>query len=155
MLHNIRPRPMLQFEALNLIYQIIFFLSVGTFALLAIGLAIAHPLSKILEIKPSIDMLIVASLCVIGSYALDIRMLDIWLVFIFGVIGYIFSILKFPPAPFVLGVILGLLADSNLRRALTVSSGSLSIFITRPMSLILLLIILLTGLKLIWNNFKN
>lgn len=147
MLHNIRPGPMLQFEAPNLIYQIIFFLLVGTFALLVIGLVMARPLSKILEIKPSIVMPIVASLCVIGSYALDIRMLDIWLVFIFGVIGYILSILKFPPAPFVLGVILGPLADSSLRRALTVSSGSLSIFITRPVSLILLFIILLMVLN--------
>ena len=71
-------------------------------------------------------------------------MFDLTIMFIFGIIGYIFMKLKIPAAPIVLGLILGGMADSNFRRALQASQGSFRPFVTRPLSVIVLLLIFFT-----------
>jgi len=82
-------------------------------------------------------------LCAIGAFSLDIRFIDIVLVFFAGLIGLLFKKGKYPPAPLVLGIILGPLVDTNFRRALKASGGDFSIFVTRPVALGLLIAIIL------------
>jgi putative tricarboxylic transport membrane protein len=103
------------------------------------ALWLASPMQKILQIKNAILMPIVAVLCAIGAFSLDIRFIDIVLVFFAGLIGLLFRKGKYPPAPLVLGIILGPLVDTNFRRALKASGGDFSIFVTRPVALALLL----------------
>lgn len=71
-------------------------------------------------------------------------MFDLTIMFVFGIIGYIFMKLKIPAAPIVLGLILGNMADANFRRALQASQGSFGPFVTRPLSIIVLLLIFFT-----------
>ncbi|MBQ4281298.1 MAG: hypothetical protein II753_04275, partial [Spirochaetales bacterium] len=67
---------------------------------------------------------------------------DIKLMFVFGILGIIMSFLKMPGAPFLLGIILGNMADENLRRALLLTDADLSIFFTRPISIFFILVII-------------
>jgi putative tricarboxylic transport membrane protein len=104
---------------------------------------LAKPMQKILQIKNAILMPIVTVLCAIGAYSLDMRFIDIFLVFFAGILGLLFKQGKYPAAPLVLGIVLGPLVDTNFRRALKASGGDFSIFFTRPVSLILVLSIVL------------
>jgi putative tricarboxylic transport membrane protein len=102
-------------------------------------------------------MPIVAVLCAIGAFSLDIRYIDIILVFFSGALGILFRKGKYPPAPLVLGIILGPLVDTNFRRALKASGGDFSIFVTRPVALILLIsiIVLILGQLGVFSAIKS
>jgi TctA family transporter len=77
--------------------------------------------------------------CAIGVYSTNNTTFDIWMVGIFGFIGYIFIKLGTKPAPLLLGFILGPMMEENLRRALLLSRGDWTVFVTRPLSASLLL----------------
>jgi TctA family transporter len=70
----------------------------------------------------------------IGVYSLNNQALDIYATIVFGLLGYIFIKLRAEPAPMILALVLGPLIEENLRRALLISRGDPSVFITRPIS---------------------
>ena len=70
----------------------------------------------------------------IGVYSVNNNPLDIHLALLFGVLGYVFIKLKCEPAPLILAVVLGPLMEENLRRALLISRGDPTVFVTRPIS---------------------
>lgn len=108
------------------------------------GWAICQVAPKLLRIPFFILMPIVGVLSIIGAYALNVNMFDLTIMFVFGLIGYVFTKLQIPAAPIVLGLILGNMADSNFRRALQASQGSFAPFVTRPLSIAVLLLIFFT-----------
>ena len=77
---------------------------------------------------------IIFVLCIIGGYAPTQDMHDVWLMLIFGVVGYFMRKLDYPMAPAVLAIVLGPLAEPALRQSLIISNGSFAIFYERPMS---------------------
>jgi putative tricarboxylic transport membrane protein len=92
--------------------------------------------------------------CAIGVYSTNNNTFDIWMVAIFGVIGYLFIKLGAEPAPLLLGFILGPMMEEYLRRALLLSRGDWSVFVTRPLSAglllasaLLLLVVLMPSVK--------
>jgi putative tricarboxylic transport membrane protein len=92
--------------------------------------------------------------CAIGVYSTNNNTWDIWMVALFGVVGYTFLKLGAEPAPLLLGLILGPMMEENLRRALLLSRGDWSVFVTRPLSAsllaaagLLLIIVLLPSIK--------
>jgi len=76
--------------------------------------------------------------CAIGVYSTNNNTFDIWMVAIFGFVGYLFIKLGAEPAPLLLGFILGPMMEENLRRAMLLSRGDWSVFVTRPLSAALL-----------------
>ncbi|UCH07510.1 MAG: tripartite tricarboxylate transporter permease, partial [Deltaproteobacteria bacterium] len=104
----------------------------------------AKQVVKVLRIPPPLFMPIVGVLCIIGSYSLGINVFNLYLMLPVGIISYFLTEMGYPIAPLVIGVILGPMADENLRRALMVSQGSFLPVFTRPVSLILFLIIVWT-----------
>jgi putative tricarboxylic transport membrane protein len=147
LIHGVRPGPMLSFEFPAFTYQAVSWLLVATLFMRLFVMWLARPMQKILQVKNSILMPIVTVLCAIGAYSLDIRFLDITLVFLAGLLGLLFKQGKYPAAPLVLGIVLGPLVDTNFRRALKASGGDFSIFFTRPVSLILVIsiVVLILG----------
>jgi TctA family transporter len=92
--------------------------------------------------------------CSIGVYSTNNNTFDIWMVAIFGVIGYLFIKLGTEPAPLLLGFILGPMMEEYLRRALLLSRGDWSVFVTRPLSasllaaaMVLLVVVLMPSVK--------
>ena len=142
LLHGIRPGPMLMFEFPGFLQEmgaILFFIAILLFVC---GLIVAKFLIKALDIPPKILMPVVAVLSVIGSYAIYIRIFDVRIMVIFGIIYFFLFKLKYPVAPFVLGVILGPMIDENLRRAFWVHGGLMPV-LTRPLALVLFIVLLI------------
>ncbi len=97
---------------------------------------------------------IVLTFCIAGSYSTNNRLYDIYIILIFGIISYFLRRMDFQLVPILLGIVLGPLAEDNFRRALLLSDGSLSIFVTRPISLAFLLIAVGSIALFAWKNHK-
>jgi len=143
-IHNVRPGPLLFIEQPQYFYQIVAMLVISSCFMLVGGLAAARFLPRLLQVPVGLLMPVITVLCVIGAFAVSSRMFDVYLMFAFGLLGYFLKRFGYTPAPIVLGLILGPMADENLRRALFLSEGSLMPLLTRPISLILTLVILAT-----------
>ena len=141
-LHGVRPGPMLSFEFPNFIPQMAGMLMWASLLVLFLGLAMARISVMVLKMPVAVLMPCVAFLAVLGSYALGLNTFNITLMFAFGVFVYLIEELGYPVAPMVIGVILGNMADTSLRRALLGSHGSLEPFYTRPVALVLLCLII-------------
>lgn len=124
--------------------DILYAIMVGTIFINLFMLAQGHFLIKgfarITKVPQSILMVALTMFCVVGAYSFNNSMFDVYILLACGIVMYLLGKLDVPGAPFVLGIILGPLAESNLKRALVMSEGSWSIFITRPLSLLFLVL---------------
>jgi putative tricarboxylic transport membrane protein len=142
MLHGVTPGPMITFEHPTFIIECAAILLLASMAMWVVGITLAKQVVKVLRIPAPVFMPIVGILCIIGSYSLGINIWNLYLMLPVGIVSYFLTEMGYPIAPLVIGVILGPMADENLRRALMVSKGSLLPMFTRPVSLALVLIIL-------------
>ena len=151
-IHNVRPGPFIMIESPTFVYSVFWTLLFATVAMLAFGLALTKPLLTLLRIRREFLMPIIFLLCVIGPYALSQRVFDIYVMFGFGVLGFVLREMRYPMAPLILGIILGDIIDQNLRRSLMIAGGDWWSFVNRPLSAIfvaLCLLTLLAGLPVI------
>jgi putative tricarboxylic transport membrane protein len=144
LIHGIRPGPLLMTENPEFLYQIVAILLLSTIAITIFGLSLTRPLLLVLQVPRERLMPIVYVLCVVGSFAITQRMFDIYVMLGFGVVGFILREMRYPMAPLVLGIILGDLLDLNLRRGLLLTQGDPTPFFTRPISMVLWIIILVS-----------
>jgi putative tricarboxylic transport membrane protein len=142
MLHGVTPGPMITFEHPKFIIECAAILLLASMAMWIVGMTLAKQVVKVLRIPAELFMPIVGLLCIIGSYSLGLDITNLYLMIPVGIISYFLTEMGYPIAPLVIGVILGPMADENLRRALMVSQGSFWPVFTRPVSLGLTLIIL-------------
>lgn len=143
-IHGVRPGPMIMLENPGFVYEMVGMLLLATIAITVYGLSLTRVLVKVLRIPRERLMPVVFVLCVIGPYAITQRMFDVYVMLFFGIVGFVLREMKYPMAPLVLGIILGDLLDTNLRRGLVVSDGDPSPFFTRPISLLLFSVTALT-----------
>ncbi|MXU66220.1 tripartite tricarboxylate transporter permease [Oceanomicrobium pacificus] len=143
-IHGVRPGPMIMIEAPTFIYSVAAMLLLATLAIAIFGLSLTRLFIQILRIPRAYLMPVVFALCVIGPYALTQRLFDVWVMFAFGIIGFVLRQMNYPMAPLVLGIILGDLLDKSLRRGLTLSDGDLAPFFTRPISATFVVVITLS-----------
>lgn len=144
-LHGIRTGPMLAKTNPEFIPQICAIIIVAAFFMRFGGLIMCRIAPKVLSVPTFILMPIVATLCVIGSYAIYVTQIDITMMFVLGLVGFAMDRLKYPAAPAVLGLILGNLLDSSLRRSLIATDGSLINYVTRPIALVVLCLIIFSA----------
>jgi putative tricarboxylic transport membrane protein len=142
MLHGVTPGPMITFEHPTFIMECAAILLLASMSMWVVGMTLAKQVVKVLRIPAPIFMPIVGVLCIIGSYSLGVNIWNLYLMLPVGIISYFLTEMGYPIAPLVIGVILGPMADENLRRALMVTQGSFWPVFTRPVSLALVLIIL-------------
>jgi putative tricarboxylic transport membrane protein len=142
LIHGVRPGPMLMVENPGFLYQVVAMLLLATLANLVYGLSLTKLFIKVLSVPRERLMGVIYVLCVVGSFAISQRMFDVYVMLVFGIVGFVLRELKFPMAPLVLGIVLGDLVDANLRRGLMLTNGDPSPFFTRPISLVLCLITL-------------
>jgi putative tricarboxylic transport membrane protein len=124
--------------------QIIAISMVATVAVFVLSLLWVRQMVRLLLIPRDVLMPAVFVVCVTGAYALSGRLFDIYVMFAFGLIGVLMQELDIPVGPFVLGFILGPMAEDNLRRGLVITAGDPSPFFTRPISFILFVLVLLS-----------
>lgn len=144
-IHGLHPGPMLMTETPHLFYLIVSTLAISNVFLLIFGLTGIRVFTKIVEIPKGRLLPIIIILSVIGTYAVNNNLYDIFWMVGFGVLGYFFKIYDYPVGPAVLGIILAKLIENNYRRSI-ISAGSILKFIasifTSPISIILLGIII-------------
>ncbi|MCS7310345.1 MAG: tripartite tricarboxylate transporter permease [Armatimonadetes bacterium] len=140
LMHGVRPGPDLFEKQTPLLAAIFLGLLVANLLVLPVGLAGAKLFAQTVRAPRHYLFPIVVVLCVVGSYALNNSLLDVGVMFLFGVVGWALRRADFPVAPLVLGLILGRMTEENFRRALILSGGSWSIFLERPLSATLLLL---------------
>jgi putative tricarboxylic transport membrane protein len=134
LIHGLNPGPMLMINHPEYVYEIVAMLIIADMTKLFYGLTLVKPLLWILLVPRERLMGIVFVLCAIGAYAITSRVFDIYVMLFFGFFGFVLRALKFPMAPMILGLVLGDLLDKNLLRGLTLSSGDIAPFFTRPIS---------------------
>lgn len=108
---------------------------------------------RVLKVPTKYLVPIIIAFCTIGSFAHNNRLFDVYLMFTAGFVGYIFTKAKIPLAPIVLGLILGPTLEENFRVAM-MSSSDLTLFLTRPVSLIFLLMAVGSVVLLVFQNYR-
>lgn len=146
LIHGVRPGPLIMIENPQFVYDVVAMMLFASIGILFYGLTLTKLLVKVLTVPRPMIMPVIFVLCAVGSYAIAARPFDILVMLAFGVIGLVLRGLNYPMAPLVLGIVLGDLLDKSLRRGLTLSDGDLTPFFTRPISLVMFLLVSLTVL---------
>ncbi len=139
-IHNIQPGPQVMTSNPELFWGLIASMWIGNAMLIILNLPLIGLWIKLLTVPYRWLFPAIVLFCAIGVYSTNNNTFDIWMVGIFGVLGYMFIKLGIEPAPLVLGLILGPMMEENLRRALLLSRGDWSVFVTRGLSATLLAI---------------
>ena len=140
MMYGMQPGPLFFVQNRDFVVQMMMMMVVANFMFLILGLVSAKASANFLKLKQEIIWIAVMLLCVIGSYAINNSIFDVYIMLAFGIIGLALRKGDFPVPPLILGLILGPLAESNLRRTLSMSQGSYSMFFTSPISCVLLIL---------------
>ena len=139
-IHGLQPGPLLFANNPEIVATIIasyFAANVVMFILMVSG---ARFLAGLGRVPKELMLPAILTFCVVGCYALGNRVFDVWVMLGFGLLGFVLDRLRVPLAPFVIGFVLAPMAEENLGAALMLSGGSWAPFVTRPVSLVFLLI---------------
>ena len=142
-LWGLRPGPLLIQEHPELFWGVVASMYVGNLMLLILNLPLVPLFAQLLRLPYYVLYPIIIGISIVGVYSVNQSLFDVWLMGIFGLLGYFMRKLDFPVAPLVLGMVLGTPWERALRQSLIMSQGSLTIFLNRPISLILLLLSIL------------
>lgn len=143
MVHGIGVGPRLIIDHPDLVYGMFMAMAIAAMMVLVICLSGMRLFLGVTKVPKSVIVPVVLVLCLIGAFALTQRIADLYLLLGIGIFGYILSKLNYPLAPVVLGAILGPIGESNLRRAL-MTNEDWTLFFTRPISLVLLVLAVLS-----------
>ena len=133
-IHGLQPGPLLFRDHLDVIYPIFAGMIMAQFVLLIVGLSGARFFAKLINIDRRVLTPIIFFLCVVGSYSMRFSFFDVGLSIVIGIIAYFMEYYGYPPSPILLALILGPMAEQNLRRSLIISHGDPTILIARPIS---------------------
>ncbi len=127
--------------------------------LFILGILLTPVFVSVLKLKKKFLIPLVLLLCVVGVFALQSSVFDLWVMFGFGVLGYVLRKFNYPLAPIVIGLILGPIAESNFRRSLLMSDDGAMVFFDRPVSALIMvvnvLLIILVLLPDKWRVWKT
>ncbi|MCF6173801.1 MAG: tripartite tricarboxylate transporter permease, partial [Campylobacteraceae bacterium] len=145
--YGIQPGPTLYTEQPALFWSVIISMYIGNLILLVLNLPLIPYIAKLLATPKQILLPLVMFFSLVGVYLVTFNTFDIYMMVLFSVVAVFLRIVDYPMAPMILGFILGGMMENNLRRALTISDGSLSFLWERPITTTILVI---TALMLIW-----
>jgi len=154
-IHNIQPGPQVMTSNPALFWGLIASMWLGNVMLIVLNLPMIGVWVKLLTIPYRYLYPAILVFCCIGVYSVNNTSFDIYLTAIFGVLGYIFVKLECEPAPLLLGFVLGPMMEENFRRALLLSRGDYTVFLTRPLSCGLLIAAALLVLIVALPAFKK
>ncbi len=137
---GVTPGPMMIEQRPDVFWGVIASMYVGNIFLLILNLPLIPYIARILDAPRALLLSLILIFCMVGVYGLNFSSFDLVLLLVFGLIGLVMKLYGFPAAPMILGLILGALMEESLRRALQISGGDWSIFIDKPISLVLLII---------------
>ncbi len=125
---GLQPGPLLFVEQKDFVWGLIASMYLGNIAGLIVVLTCVPFFAAILRVPFSIIAPIIVVICAIGAYTVHNAIFDVWMMVVFGVLGYLFKKLQYPLAPLVLAIVLGDSAEASFRQAMLVSQGDMSVF---------------------------
>ena len=135
---GIQPGPSLFTTRPDLVYTIAAIMAIATILTLILSLLRLKGVTKLLDLKPAFLWTVIVVFCMVGTYAVNNSVFDVGMMLVFGLVGLFLRRFGFPAGPVVLGLILGKLAEGNLRRALEI--GGVENILTSPIAMTILLI---------------
>ncbi len=130
---GLQPGPLLFVEQKDFVWGLIASMYLGNLAGLIIVLTCVPFFAAILRVPFSIIAPVIIVICAIGAYSVHGAMLDIWLMMLFGVVGYVFKKLDYPLAPLVLALVLGDRAEDSFRQSMLIAQGDMRIFFSNAL----------------------
>src|SRR5207244_11836773 len=137
MVHGVTPGPLLIHQDPKRSCGFIASIYVGNVILLILNLPLVRLFVNLLRVPYPIMYPIILVCSILGVYAVNSSVVDVWIMLATGVLGYVLRKLDFETAPIVLGLVLAPMMELSLRQSLAMSAGSYAIFVTRPISLVL------------------
>jgi len=150
-IHGVHPGPFLINKHPEIFWGTIMSMYIGNVMLLILNLPLIGLWVKVLKVPYKILFPILLLLCIIGAYSISNSKFDVFIMFFFGIIGYLFKKFDYEPAPLVMAFVLGPILENSMRQSLLISGGSMLIFLTKPISvscLIIALFVLLSPILL-------
>jgi putative tricarboxylic transport membrane protein len=136
---NLQPGPELFERNSDLVWTLIASLYIGNIMLLALNLPLIRVWVKVLEVPRPLLYAGILVFATLGVYSLSASVVEVLVMYVIGVLGFFMRRYDFPIAPVILGVILGPLMETQARRALVASGNDLDVFVSRPLTVVLLL----------------
>ena len=134
LIHGMQPGPMLLQSHPDLFWGVVTSMYVGNGMLLLLNLPLIGLWVQVLKVPYRILFPLVLLFCLIGAFSINYAVMDVLIMIVFGVVGYLMKKFAYEGAPLVLAYVLGPLLEMSLRQSLTMSDGNFSIFFTRPIS---------------------
>lgn len=138
MMYGVTPGPQFMSNEVDLFWAIVASCFIANVVLIILNLPLIPLFVKVLDVPPRILMPVVLVIAFVGSYTLNGSFADLWLVVIFGILGFFMRVAGFSPALFVLAIVLGAELERYFRQAIITTRGDLTAFVTSPISALLL-----------------
>ncbi len=152
LIHGIRPGPLFISEQPQVFWGLIASMYIGNVILIVLNLPLVGIFVNMLRVPFRILFPIILLVCLIGVYSINSSIVELYILLIFGIVGYVFRRLQFDIAPLVLAMIIGPMIEMALRQALMRSGGSFDIFWNSPIAMTLLV---LSALLFLWNIYRS
>jgi putative tricarboxylic transport membrane protein len=156
LIHGIQPGPFLVKDHPDVFWGLVMSMYVGNIMLLALNLPLIGIWVKILRVPYTILFPLILFFCLIGVYTVNNTVFDIYLMVIFGFVGYLMKKFGFEPAPLAMAYVLSPILESSFRQSLSLSGGSFSIFFARPISLVCMgFVVVLLVFQIVSSNISH
>jgi putative tricarboxylic transport membrane protein len=150
LIHGMRPGPLLFTSKPEFVWGLIASMYIGNIMLIIQNMPMITLWVRLLAVPYKILMPLIITISAVGVFATDNNIADVWVMCIFGLLGYVMRKMKYPAAPLVLALVLGPMVEMSLRQSLTISHGNVAVFFTRPISAVLTVIALLSLFAPLW-----
>ncbi|MCC6210071.1 MAG: tripartite tricarboxylate transporter permease [Burkholderiales bacterium] len=132
--HGIQPGPLLMVNKPDVFWGVIASMYIGNVMLLVLNMPLIGMWVQVLKVPYRVLFPLILLFCIVGVFAANAAVFDVFVMMLFGVLGYLFRKFGYEPAPLVLAFVLGPMLENNLRKALILSQGSFATFVERPIS---------------------
>jgi putative tricarboxylic transport membrane protein len=153
MIHGILPGPLLIRDHPNIFWGLIASMYVGNIMLLVLNLPLVGIFARVALIPNRIIMPTIIAFCFIGAFAVRNSIYDLFLLLIFGIIGFFFRLQDYDPAPLVLGMIIGPMLEEAFRESMVIFGGDVFQFFLRPLSGVMIGISIFVIISLFLSQF--
>lgn len=155
LIHGLTPGPALFVEHYDIVIGIFTTLLVATIMMVLLQMVGIKLFVKVLSVPINYLTATLFILSIVGSYALRSNIFDVFLTLVLGILGYFMVRAEYPVAPVVLGLVLGGMFEREIRLALKLSDGSITIFFSRPVACVIILLAFAIIFSFVYKNFKR
>jgi len=138
MIHGVQPGPLFIAEHGTVFWGVVASMYIGNIMLLILNLPLIPLWVQVLKIPRKVLLPVILLLCTLGSYSVNNNILDVFVMVLFGFVGYVLRKLQYEVAPICLGFVLGPLTENSFRQSLIISNGSFMVFVTRPITAVII-----------------